>query len=243
MNKLLAGFAVALSGLLPGFAAQGAEGPEVPYLKLDASNKPSLQRGARDFMNYCSGCHSMKHLRYSRLGKDLDIPEDLLKAKLMFGTASTGDTIRSAMPAAAKDWFGQTPPDLTLETRIRGTDWVYGYLTGFYLDEKRPLGVNNSVLPNASMPHVLWDLQGWQKAVYKETGGRQEFAGLELAQPGKLSKEEYHEFVYDLVNFMSYAAEPVKEQRIKLGFKVFMFLVLLLIVTYLLKKEFWRDVH
>ena len=238
---------LALGGLLCVGAAQAGEEAELLYFKATPTNLPALQRGARTFINYCSGCHAMKYLRYSRMAKDLGIPEEQLKANLMFGVDKSSETIKTAMPAAAKDWFGQQPPDLSLEARYRGLDWVYTYLLSFYVDDKRPLGVNNTVLPNASMPHVLWEQQGWQKAKYKEVlekGAKsQEFEGLELAEKGSMTPEQYREYVSDLVNFMAYAAEPGKAERISLGFRVFLYLVLLLILTYLLKKEFWRDVH
>lgn len=251
-------------------AAVAAGGHALPFeYAPDTSNLPSVQRGAAYFMGYCSGCHSMKYLRYNRIGTDLQIPEDLLKANLMLTSDKPGDTIKSAMPAAAaKTWFGTEPPDLTLETRARGPSWVYSYLKSFYVDTTRPLGVNNAVLPGASMPHVLWELQGWQvkPATTSEHAGAEEGAapastrgddgehaaggahganhtGLELAQKGTLSPQEYDKFVGDLVNFMAYAAEPGKAQRQSLGFKAIIYLILLMGLCYLLKKEFWKDVH
>ncbi len=246
-------FAVAAL-LLPG--AVFAEGHPLPYeFSPDSSNLPSVQRGARNFMAYCSGCHSMKYLRYNRIGKDLGIPEDMLKADLMFTSKKVGDQIVSAMPAdASKGWFGQTPPDLTLETRARGPSWVYSYLRTFYVDKARPLGVNNLVLPNASMPHVLWELQGWQvkePAHAAPAGGEpaaEEGEGhhgvpLKLIQPGSLTPDQYEKFIGDLVTFMSYAAEPGKSLRTGLGGKAIAYLLILLVLTYLLKKEFWRDIR
>jgi ubiquinol-cytochrome c reductase cytochrome c1 subunit len=157
-------FILALAGLTLSVAAVANEGEKLPFsFKPDTANLGSVQRGARDFMAYCSGCHSMKHLRYSRIAQDLGIPEELVKKNLMFTSDKIGDHIISSMPAEqSQHWFGQTPPDLTVETRVRGSDWVYSYLNSFYADDSRPLGVNNTVLPNASMPHVLWELQGWQ---------------------------------------------------------------------------------
>ena len=248
-HKLL----LAIAGLLMSGAA-GAATHALPYTyQADTSNQASLQRGARDFMAYCSGCHSMKYLRYNRISSDLQIPEELLKTSLMFTSNKVGDQIHSSMPAdASKAWFGQTPPDLTLETRARGASWVYSYLRTFYIDTKRPMGVNNLVLPGASMPHVLWELQGWQ--VHEEPAKHEgeeghaeagEHAGvpLKLVQPGSLTPDEYEKFVGDLVNFMSYAAEPGKSHRVSIGPKALMYLLLLLVLCYLLKKEFWRDVH
>jgi ubiquinol-cytochrome c reductase cytochrome c1 subunit len=242
MMRLLA---AALGGLLLLAAGTaGADEVETLPFKADLGNAASLQRGARDFMGYCSGCHSLKYLRYNRLAQDLDIPEDLLKKDLIFSGAKVGDPIVSAMPAQSVDWFGRVPPDLSLETKAKGADWVYSYLMGFYLDSSRPLGVNNLYLPGVSMPAVLGELQGWQKMVTKEDkNGAKVFDHFELAQPGSLSPEEYKEFVSDLTNFMVYASEPSAFERLGLGTKVLAYLVLLLILTYFLKKEFWRDIH
>ena len=242
---------LAIAGLMMSGAAL-ASSEALPYsYQADTSNPASLQRGARNFMAYCSGCHSMKYLRYNRIGNDLGIPEDLLKSSLMFTSVKLGDTVNSAMPAEpSKAWFGQTPPDLTLETRARGADWVYSYLRTFYIDSTRPLGVNNIVLPGASMPHVLWELQGWQvkEEVHGDAaahGGEGEHHGapLKLIQAGTLSPDEYEKFVGDIVNFMSYAAEPGKSLRMGIGPKAIMYLLLLLVLCYFLKKEFWRDIH
>lgn len=239
---------IALAGLTLSAAALANEGEKLPFsFKPDTGNVASVQRGARDFMAYCSGCHSMKHLRYSRIAQDLGIPEDLVKKNLMFTSDKIGDHIMTSMPEAqSKQWFGQTPPDLTVETRVRGADWVYSYLNSFYVDEARPLGVNNLVLPNASMPHVLWELQGWQgkpAATAEEGHAEHEGSGLELVQPGKLSPDDYQKFTADLTNFMVYAAEPGRAGRISLGVKVILYLLVLTALFYALKKEFWKDIH
>ena len=244
---------IALAGLTLSAAAVANEGGQLPFsFKPDTSNMASVQRGARDFMGYCSGCHSMKHLRYSRIGQDLGIPEKLVRDNLMFTSDKIGDPIITSMPAdQSKTWFGQTPPDLTLETRVRGADWVYSYLNSFYVDEARPLGVNNLVLPNASMPHVLWQLQGWQVkpehkaegAAEAEHGAEHGGTGLELVQPGTLSPDDYKKFTADLTNFMVYAAEPGRAQRIAMAPKVLLYLLVLTLLFYFLKKEFWKDVH
>lgn len=254
MKSRIFAFVVALAGMTLSGAAVAAGGGALPYTYVpDAGNLPSLQRGARDFMAYCSGCHSMKYLRYNRLGKDLGIPDDMLKANLMFTSDKVGEHIISSLPAAdAKTWFGQVPPDLTLETRARGPSWVYSYLLSFYVDTARPMGVNNTVLPGASMPHVLAGLQGWQvkeEAVHAAEGAEAHAAphaagnGLKLAEQGTMTPEEYKKFVGDLVNFMAYAAEPGKTHRIAVGFKALIYLLVLFVLAYLLKKEFWKDVH
>lgn len=220
------------------------EGPPLMQFKAEPTNAPSVQRGARDFMNYCSGCHSMKYLRYNRFGADMGVSDDLLKKNLMFTSQKVGDTIVSAMPATAKEWFGQQPPDLTLETKARGTEWVYSYLMSFYLDDKRPFGVNNLYLPNVSMPAVLGNLQGWQvKEEAKAGEAAEETSPLKLVAPGSMSPEAYQNFVTDLVNFMTYAAEPSTGDRVHTGIRVMVYLLVLLALTYALKKEFWRDIH
>lgn len=234
-----------LVGLL-AFCALNAQaaggGSAVFHYDADVGNQASLQRGARNYMNYCAGCHSMKHLRYSRIAEDLGIPDDLLKTNLMFTSDKVGDPIKASIATDdALKWFGRVPPDLTLSTRLRGESWVYSYLMTFYLDPSKSAGVNNLMLPGLSMPHVLGDLQGWQSlAKDKDSHGKPK---LELVQKGTLSPAEYKAFVSDLVNFMAYAAEPGRSDRIALGWKVMLYLLLLLAVTYLLKQEYWKDVH
>jgi ubiquinol-cytochrome c reductase cytochrome c1 subunit len=121
-----------------------AEEGDIPLLPsgTDIKNTESLQRGARNFMNYCSGCHSLKYLRYNRLAADLKIPESEL-ANLMFTSDKAFDTINSAMPSDSEGWFGKQPPDLSLIARSRSPDYLYSYMKGFYVDKTRPWGVNN----------------------------------------------------------------------------------------------------
>jgi len=255
--------------LIAAAPASASGGGDLPYaFKPSTGNLSTLQRGARDFMSYCSGCHSLKFLRYNRLGKDLGIPEDMLKANLMFTSDKAGDHILSSMPKASGDptapsqsevWFGRAPPDLSLTARERGPDWVYSYLMTFYLDPSRPAGVNNLVLPGASMPHVLGDLQGWQVAHFVdkpvlEWGKRKlddkgnpvmqkHFEKFEVTQHGALSAEEYEERVANLTNFLVYAAEPGRNHRMALGGPVLLFIAIFGIFCYLLKVEYWKDVH
>jgi ubiquinol-cytochrome c reductase cytochrome c1 subunit len=239
--------AVALLAL--PIASVAAEGGAFPPAGNDIRNHASLQRGARNFMNYCSGCHSAKYVRYNRVAKDLEIPEAELKANLMFTSEKTFETIQIAMrPDDAKKWFGTTPPDLSLIARARGSDYLYAFLRSFYADPSRPTGVNNTVLVGTAMPHVLADLQGVQKAVFKTGPGEAgapmaEFEKFELAQPGTLAPEKYDEFVRDTVNFLQYIGEPVEAQRRDLGVWVTLFLLVFTAFAYLLYKEYWRDVH
>jgi len=245
--------AVLIAATAPALASGGSD---LPYsFKPSTGNVASLQRGARDFMSYCSGCHSLKYLRYNRLAKDLEISEALLKANLMFTSDKAGDHILSSMPKASGDptapsqsevWFGRAPPDLSLTARERGPDWVYSYLMTFYLDPSKPNGVNNLVLPGASMPHVLGELQGWQAKVEAregEAGHGHHGPALEIVQKGTLSAKEYEERVANLTNFLVYAAEPGRNHRMALGAWVLMFTVVFGVFCYLLKVEYWKDVH
>ena len=214
----------------------------------DIKNTESLQRGARNFMNYCSGCHSLKYLRYNRLGADLKIPESELAANLMFTSDKTFDTINSAMPKDSEAWFGKQPPDLSLIARARGTDYLFSYMKGFYIDKTRPWGVNNLYLPSAAMPDVLAQLHGSQKPVFKNVAdehgsARMVLDGVESMTPGAMKPEEYDQFVRDIVNFLDYAGEPVKDKRQSMGVFVILFLLVFFVFAYLLKKEYWKDVH
>jgi len=213
----------------------------------DIKNIESLQRGARNFMNYCSGCHSLKYLRYNRMAADLQIPESELP-NLMFTSSKPFDGINSAMPADAEGWFGRQPPDLSLIARARGGDYIYSFLKGFYADKSRIWGVNNLYLPNAAMPHILYPLQGSQKPVFKnipDGGGsaRMVLTGVEPMTPGAMKPEEYDQFVRDITNFLEYAAEPIRAKRQSLGVFVMLFLLVFFVLAYLMKKEYWKDVH
>jgi ubiquinol-cytochrome c reductase cytochrome c1 subunit len=215
---------------------------------IDPDNQESLQRGARLFVNYCLSCHAAGLMRYERMGHDLGIPEPLVAENLMFTGGKVGDLMTVANnPDDAAEWFGTVPPDLSVTARSRGVDWLYTYLRSFYLDPSRPTGVNNLVFPDVGMPDVLWELQGWQKPVISTVkdpdGTERKVIELEPDQPGLLSPTEFDRAVRDLVNFMDYMAEPGKHDRKALGVKVIMFLLVFLVVAYLMKKEFWKDVH
>lgn len=229
------------------WAAGGGE--YVKSVNIDHGNLASLQRGAQLFHNYCFSCHSAQYMRYKHVAADLQLPEDLVQQSLMFSDGELGDLMTTNMPAsAAANWFGKAPPDLTLTVRQRGEGWVYSYLKSFYLDPSSPTGANNLVLANASMPNVLWSLQGWQRAKFKtvedEHGhGHQEFVGFETVEPGLMSPDEFDRAVRDIVNYMGYLAEPMRLERQRIGVWVLLFLVVLGGLAYLLKREYWKDVH
>jgi ubiquinol-cytochrome c reductase cytochrome c1 subunit len=233
--------------LLPGGVALAQEeAGDLMSAHTDINDIASLQRGARNFMNYCSGCHSLTYVRYNRISRDLDIPEADLTKNLMFTSAKAADGVVSAMPTEdAANWFGKPPPDLSLMARERGTDYLYSFLKGFYVDNTRPWGVNNMYLPAAAMPAVLSSLQGTQQPVYEpdKADGHMVLKKLKALAPGSMSEEEYDGFVRDTVNFLDYAGEPVKAKRQSLGVFVTLFLLAGFVFAYLLKKEYWKDVH
>ncbi len=221
------------------------------HVNIDLSDKASLQRGAKYYVNYCMGCHSLGYLRYNRLARDLGLLEREVEENLIFtedeeGTPTkVGELMKIAMDDFyAEKTFGVVPPDLTLFTRTRphGADWLYTYLRTFYLDDSKQWGVNNAVFPNAGMPHALWELQGWQKAVFDPADDKI-ITGFELVKPGAMSPEEYDQVVKDITGFLAYAAEPAKMQRHKTGFWVLIFLFVLVFVSYILKKEYWADIR
>src|SRR5690242_9309820 len=223
------------------------------HAKNEVSNITSLQRGARNFASYCEGCHSLKYERWSRLGQDLEIPEDQLQKLLLPPGDKPADYISAAMPAAdAEAWFGKAPPDLSLIVRARGRDYVYQFLKTFYADASKPTGVNNLRLPGTAMPHVLSELEGVKKAVYKteEVKGEdgkphpeQVLEKFQMVLPGRLTEAEYDSFVRDTVNFLDYASEPAQTKRRALGVWVVLFLIAFTWMAWLLKKEYWKDVH
>ena len=247
MKKII----IALAFLaLPGLSlASGGEGYPLEKAPIDLHDKASLQKGAKLFVNYCMGCHSLEHQRYNRMARDIGLTDDQVKENLIFTGAKVGDTMKNAMPKSdAKRWFGVTPPDLTVIARARGVDYLYTYLQTFYQDPTRPFGVNNAAFPNAGMPHVLWQLQGMQKPVYevhKDPEGHEAkvLKGFELVQPGSMSPPEFKEAMGDLVNFLAYVGEPIQLKRQSVGIWVLLFLALTTVVFYLLKKEYWKDVH
>ena len=234
-----------LALLLPLTAMASSEGGLEPSY-ADIGNRASLQRGAALYMNYCAGCHSLQYQRYSRIAEDLGLSEEQVTANLIFTGAKAGETVKVAMDAGdAKAWFAKTPPDLSLEARSRGEDWIFNYLKSFYIDETRPLGWNNKLFPGASMPNVLWELQGIQRPVYGEAehGAQPHLESLELAKPGTLDHEQFDRVARDISAFLLYVGEPAAMQRESKGVWVILFLAFFTFVAWLLKKEFWQDVH
>jgi len=242
LPTFLAGF---LFALLP-LTAAAAGGGDIEPSYADISNPAALQRGAALYMNYCSGCHSLQYQRYARMAEDLGLSEEQMMASLNFTGAKPGETIGVAMDAGdGEAWFAKAPPDLSLVARSRGADWIFTYLKSFYIDETRPLGWNNKLFPGASMPNVLWELQGIQRPVYghAEQGASAHLESLELASPGSLDHEQFDRVARDITSFLLYVGEPAAMKRESTGVWVILFLAFFTFVAWLLKKEFWRDVH
>lgn len=240
MKKLLISLLLAVAPAL-GSASSAVH---LDDADIDLSDQASLQRGAKYFVNYCLSCHSAQFQRYNRMARDLGLTENEVKENLMFTSDKIGDTMTIAMdPDDGEKWFGVAPPDLSVITRARGVDWIYTYLRSFYIDEPRPFGVNNLVFPDVGMPHVFWKLQGMQRAVFKQEDGRKHFERFELAEPGSLSPEEFDGAMRDLTAFLSYVGEPIQLERKRLGVWVLLFIAVFFVLAYLLKKEYWKDVH
>ncbi|WP_407069790.1 cytochrome c1 [Luteibacter sahnii] len=246
IKRYLSSLALALglaAVVAPAFAE---EGESLPSAGTNVADQASLQRGAKLFFNYCVGCHSLKYVRYSRMASDLGLSEEEVMTNLNFTGAKFGEPVISHMPeASAKAWFGKAPPDLSLEARAKGVDFIFNYLNAFYLDPTRPVGWNNTVFPNASMPNPLWELQGLQVAVYGAAKPGEEAAveKLTIAQPGRMTPEQFRGATRDLTAFLEYAAEPAALERRSVGIWVILFLAGLTFLLYLLKHEYWKDVH
>ena len=259
MKKL---FAVLILAVMPALTFAAEHGAHLDTVDIDLTDKAALQDGARTFANYCMGCHSAKFQRYERVADDLGIPHELMLENLVFTGAKIGDHMKIGMqPADAKSWFGAAPPDLTLVARVRGSDWLYTYLRSFYEDPARPWGVNNKVFPNVGMPNVLAGLQGRQvvgcKQVQTEAEGKKQFDPLTgtpltheacdqltvVPKSGTLNAEQFDEKVKNLVTFLAYSANPVKLQSHRIGTYVLLYLAFFFVFAYLLKREYWKDVH
>jgi len=258
-SRLFAG--LVLAAALSPFAAFANEGAEMPSAQIDLTDKAALQRGAGLYMNYCSGCHSLNYQRYSRMAEDLGLTQKEVEENLIFSDSKFGETMATGMNADdATKWLGKAPPDLSVEARTKaaGADWIYNYLKSFYVDESRPTGWNNSVFPGASMPNVLWEMQGVQHAVTqpKHEGAEGsachagEYQGgcitgfsIPDSQKGTMEPEQFDRAARDISAFLAYVGEPAALQRESLGVWVVLFLAFLTLLTYLLKSEYWRDVH
>ncbi len=214
------------------------------------NNNASLQNGAKIFVNYCLGCHSAVNLRYNRL-RDIGLSDQQIKDNLILGDQKVGDLMTIAMsPKDAKAWFGKVPPDLSVEARARGTDWLYTYFRTYYKDEESPTGWNNLVYPNVGMPHVLWELQGERIAKFENVKDAKDpskstkvFKGFEQVSPGLMKPQEYDDNIADLVSFMSWMAEPTQLQRKRIGVVVLLFLAIFTLIAWRLNKAYWKDIR
>lgn len=242
--RKLAIIAMALALAAPAAFAAGGESTaswQAWHAGNQLGDRASLQRGARNFMNYCAGCHSLKYVRYQRIGTDLGIADDVMKASLVPPGAKITDYVITAMPEdLANASFGIIPPDLSLITRSKGSDYVFRFLKTFYADPAAATGTNNLALPGTAMPHVLSDLQGVPQAVFGKDG---KFEKFEAGVPGQYTPAEYDAFVRDTVNFLEYAGEPTKLARATIGVWVVLYLLLFTAIAWLLKQEYWKDVH
>ncbi len=249
MKKLHRTLIGLVAGLMLAGGVQAAEtGVHLEQSGVDLKDQASLQRGAKYYMSYCSGCHSLKYQRYSRIGEDLGLTEDEIKQNFIFkeGTQIGGNVLTGMDAELGKTLFGKAPPDLSVISRVRGNDWIYTYLKSFYLDESRPLGWNNPVFPNASMPNPLWELQGVQHAEYGKPDaatGERPVVGLAVTQPGRLKPAEFDQVARDISAFLAYTGEPAGLKRQSLGVWVLLFLAFFTFMAWLLKKEYWKDVH
>lgn len=239
---------LALVLFMPGAVLAAGGSVHLDSADVDLNDEAALQRGAKYFVNYCLNCHSAKYMRYQKMTA-LGLTEEQIEDNLMFAGDKVGGLMTIAMkPDDAEKWFGAAPPDLTLTARLRGEDWLYTYLRSFYADTSRPFGVNNVVFPSVGMPHVLWELQGMQRAVWEETTGpdgkpHKVIKGLELVEQGTMSAEEYDQAVRDMVTYLSWLGEPMQQERKRLGIWVLLFLAVFTVIAYFLKKEYWKDVH
>ncbi len=245
MKKLLI---ISIFAFLPLFA-NASSGVHLDKVDIDLSNKESLQAGAKIFVNYCLSCHSASYMRYNRMAVDLNMSTELVEKNLMFASDKIGSTMDVAMNKEdAKNWFGTTPPDLSVIARSRSPEWLYTYFRTFYIDESRPFGVNNAVFKDVGMPHVLWELEGTKEAIFEEKVDHEgykvkEIVGYKELTKGLRTKVEYDNDVKDLVAFLDYIGEPAKTERKALGVWVLIYLFILFLVSYAMKKEFWKDVH
>ena len=211
---------------------------------IDLTDKDSIASGAQLYVQYCNGCHSLKHMRYIRIAEDYGIDEAWMDDNVVPSNMKIHDTMLTAMDTEdARVWFGMPPPDLSLIARAKGADWLYSYLHGFYLDEKKPFGVNNLVSPDVAMPDVLAPLSGLRELRKNTQETDVVSQRFRIARAGQLSASQFDKAVTDLVAFLTYASEPSKHKRERIGMSVILYLIFFTILAYFLKKEYWKDVH
>lgn len=246
MKKIALTFLITVLFPVMALGAGGAAG--LKHMEVRLNDTRSLQNGAKLFVNYCLSCHSAEYMRYGRMAEDLEMPIDLVEQSMLVGDKKIGDPMTTTMPAdKAAEWFGVAPPDLSLTGRLRGADWLYSYLTNFYVDEATVSGWNNVTFENVAMPHVLAELQGRQRAVFRTEvmadGSEQKvFDHFESESEGTMTAEEFDHAMRDLTNFLVYMGEPAKLTRIRYGMYVMLFLLVMFGFAYMLKHEYWKDV-
>ncbi|MDH5516670.1 MAG: cytochrome c1 [Gammaproteobacteria bacterium] len=248
MRKLITALLLAVA---PSLVLAGGAGIQLDKANIDVANKEAIQRGAKTFVNYCLSCHSAAYMRYNRLGADADMTDQQLKDNLIFTRnkkgeqTKVGELMKIAMSEDyAKEAFGTKIPDLTVIARSRGADWLYTYLRTFYADAGRPTGHNNKAFPDVGMPNVLWEMQGVQEAEIRvDDKGTKHVESLKITKPGTHSVAEFDQVVNDLVTYLVYMGEPMQLQRQSIGFWTLVFLLIFFVVAYMLKKEYWKDVH
>jgi ubiquinol-cytochrome c reductase cytochrome c1 subunit len=230
--------------IMPALSLAAGGHVHLDHANIKSGDTESLRRGAKLFVNYCLSCHSANYMRYNRMGNDLGLTESMVEDNLIFTDSKVGGTMDIAMQSEnAGKWFGTAAPDLSVIARSRSVDWLFTYLRSFYVDETRPFGVNNTAFPDVAMPHVLWELQGLQKLTNPDEAKHGHVPEFEQVSQGSMTANEYDDAVRDLVNFLDYMAEPDKQYRKTVGVYVILFLLLFTFVAYLLKKEYWKDVH
>lgn len=252
MRKIFVCFLLVLNIVFYSFGLAAESVIPLDHVTVDLTDKASLQRGAKLYMNYCAGCHSLSYSHYDSLAKGIGITqpngkvaEELVNKNLILTDGTIADSILSALPAKmAKQFFGVAPPDLTLEAKVRGSNWIFTYLKSFYSDNSKIWGVNNLIFPDVAMPNILEPLQGEQVPIMKaNVQGHQEISYLALIRSGSMGPSEFDRAITDIVNFLSYIAEPEQLTRIYLGYFVLGFLFIFAIVAYFLKREFWKSLH
>lgn len=238
MKKIL--YTLLLLLPLSSFASGGVK---LQSVDIDLEDFASIQKGAKHYVQYCLGCHSAKYMRYKRIAMDLEIDEDIVLTEIAPEGANIYDPMLTAMNEHdSKKWFGTNPPDLSLISRVRGPDWLYTYLKGFYTDKSKPFGSNNTVFKDVGMPNMLWKLQGEQIAVMEKSHSEDVISYLKIKTEGSLSRQQFDQFVTELVNFLVYVGEPVQLERQRLGKYVLFYLLMFCVIAYLLKKEYWKNI-